>query len=367
MMTNEQVLQAVNRLTETYNALQENLTLLQQGGRLPSPLYRNAYIAYNGEPDINPIAKGDMLKVGSGTVDTPYIWNKQYLIPCRNMDAITEGTQLPKNYVVIKIKPVSEKDGTFFINQAHDANWKHGIISVYLCKPETKEPTVYLGSSGPDKHIDTGKSVVFGPDNNLGWVSIYYQWLSFNYNASDMKRDADGYAYFAVSSSVATWYLGGYAIAERVTDFVWTGARIFDLNFYQSKSKSSHSGILEGLTYSKFGAGASHTDVRLPYQKQGKDLIIGILVRDDTGNPSPLFFEFPSLTKFPSDSLASGNFPAVRGSIDKYRWITVHISAQQVARNTIEIQGLKLLRLNLTVPPCEREYGFAGMFTETVQ
>ena len=228
-MTNEQVLQAVNRLTETYNALQENLALLQQGGRLPSPLYRNAYIAYNGEPDINPIAKGDMLNIGTGTIDKPLLWNGQYSIPCKSKDAIKEGTQLPKNYVVIKIKPVSDKDGTFFINQAVPDDWKHGIISVYLCKPDTKEPTVYLGSAVSDKNAEMGRSIVFGPTNASGWVSRYYQWLAFNYNASDITPDADGYVYFAVSSSVATWYLGGYAIAERVTDFVWTGARIFDL------------------------------------------------------------------------------------------------------------------------------------------
>ena len=367
MMTNEQVLQAVNRLTETYNALQENLALLQQGGRLPSPLYRNAYIAYDGKEDENPIAKGDILNVGTGSIDKPSLWYGQYFIPCRGEDVIKTGTQLPKNYVVIKMKPVSEKDGTFFINQAHDANWKHGIISVYLCKPETKEPIVYLGSSCPDKHAETGKSVVFGPDNNLGWVRRYYQWLSFNYNASDIKRDADGYAYFAVSSSVATWYLGGYAIAERVTDFVWTGARIFDLDFYQSKSKSVHHGLYEQLTLSRFDAASSHFDVRLPYQKQGKALIIGVLLVDDSAVPSPLFFGHITKALFPSDSIAAGNFPAVRGSISRFRWMTVHISAEEAAKNTIELQGLKLLRLNITVPICERHFYFAGMFTETVQ
>ena len=366
-MTNEQVLQAVNRLTETYNALQENLALLQQGGRLPSPLYRNAHIAYNGEPDINPITRGDILNVGTGTIDTPSLWNSQYFIPCNGKDVITAGTQLPKNYIVVKVKPVSEKDGTFFINQAAANSWGHGIISVYLCKPETKEPTVYLGSSCPDKHADVGKSVVFGPDNNLGGVRRYYQWLSFNYNASDMKRDADGYAYFAVSSSVATWYLGGYAIAERTTDFVWTAARVFDLDFYQSKSKSIHIDLFEQLTYSKFDAASSYLDVRLPYQKQGKDLIIGILVIDDYTVPSPLFFGYATEALFPSDSIAAGNFPAVRGAISKLRWMTVHVSAEEAAKNTIELQGLKLLRLNITVPTCERHFYFVGMFTETVQ
>ena len=364
-MTNEQVLQAVNRLTETYNALQENLALLQQGGRLPSPLYKNAHIAYSGEPDKNPQIDGSLLNIGTGSIDTPSLWNGQYFIPCKSKDAITKGSEFPKNYIVLRIKPVSEKDGTFFINQAIVDNWGHGLISVYLCKPDTKEPIIYLGSAVSDKHTDMGKSVVFGPANTSGWVSRYYQWLAFNYNASDMTLDAEGYAYFAVSSSVATWYLGGYAIAERVTDFVWTGARIFDLDFYQSKSKSVHNGPYEQLTLSRFDSSASYLDVRVPYQKQGKDLVVGILVTDDAAVPSPLFFGHTSGALFAFDAIAAGNFPFVRGALNRLRWMTVHVSAEEAAKNTIELQGLKLLRLNITVPVCQRPFYFAGMFTET--
>ena len=47
-------------------------------------------------------------------------------------------------------------------------------------------------------------------------------------------------------------------------------------------------------------------------------------------------------------------------------WIVIAFIAV-LAFVLLMLQGLKLLRLNITVPPCERHFYFVGMFTETVQ
>ena len=264
-MTNEQVMQAVNRLTDTYNQLNENLMLLQRGGRLPTPLYKNAHIIWDGRADYQmtnaPIT--DVLNVGAGQVKKYGKWNAQWMLLIENKTAITNCTnQVPTDYAVIRAKPTAAKDGTFFIKHANTDNWGHGIVSVWIADPVSKAPVTFLGSSCADKHADVGKSVTLSPHNAPAWDSRYYQWLSYNYNAEDLKLDSDGYAYFALSSSVATWYIGGWALAERNTGFLWTSARIFDLDMYGALAKSIHTGLNEQLTVSRFDANKTYKSVR---------------------------------------------------------------------------------------------------------
>lgn len=367
-MTNEQILQAVNRLTDTYNALNDKLVLLQQSGQLPTPLYSNARIIWDGLSDYQltdePIT--DIINVGAGAVKKYGKWNTQYMVTVEGKTAITNCTnQIPVNYVVIKFKPRANKDGTFFIKHANHDSWAHGVISAWLADPVSKAPVTFLGSECADKHSDIGKSVTLSPDNAHAWVSRYYQWIAFNYNSSDLQFDSDGYAYIALSSSVATWYIGGWAYAERNTDFVWTPAHIFDLDFYGATGKATNTGLYEQLTASVFAVNKTHKDVRIPYQKTGTDILIGILCRDDYNIPNPVFSGAKTQNVYRYDAIPAGNFARIRNDFTKYRWSFVHVSAQETAANTVDISGFKCLQLDIQIPENERAFYFAGMFTES--
>lgn len=367
-MTNEQVLQVVNRLTETYNQLNDKLVLLQQSGQLPTPLYSNTHIIWDGLPDFQmtdePIT--DIINVGAGTVKKYGKWHVQYMITCEGKTAITNCTnQIPVNYVVIRVKPTPAKDGTFFIKHANADSWGHGIISAWLADPVSKAPVTFLGSSCADKHTDIGKSVALSPHNAPAWDSRFYQWVAFNYNAENLTLDNDGYAYFALSSSVATWYIGGWAVAERNTDFVWTPCHVFDLDLYGAQSKSRDSGASEQLAQSSFDANKTHKGVRIAYQRTAKDILIGFLCWNDYNIANPVFLGAQTQTVYRYDCIPCGNFVRIRHDVFKYRWSFIHVPAQEVAANTIDISGLHCLQLDIQVPENERHFYFAGAFTES--
>lgn len=367
-MTNEQVMQAVNELTQTYNRLNENLVLLQQGGRLPTPLYSNPKIIWDGRADYQmtdePIT--DILNVGAGQVRKYGKWHAQYMVTVEGKTAITNCTnQVPTNYAVIRAKPTAGKDGTFFVKYSNHDSWGHGIVSVWLADPVSKAPVTLLGSSCADKHADIGKSVVLSPQNAHVWDSRYYQWLGYNYNAADLQLDNEGYAYFALSSSVATWYIGGWALAERNTNFLWTPARIFDLDMYGAAAKSAHNGFFGQLTTSRFDANNTYKGVRLPYQATGKDLLIAFLCCDDYNIANPVFSGTKTQKVYRYDCIPCGNFARIRNDLAGYRWNFVHVSASEAAANTVDISGFKCLQLDIQVPECERAFYFAGAFTES--
>lgn len=365
-MTNEQVMQAVTRLTDTYNQLNGKLELLQQSGQLPTPLYSNHKIIWDGfksyEMTDGPMV--NVINVGAGQVKKHNKWNAQYMIACENKTTITNCTnQTPTNYVVIKTK-LPKKDGTFFLKQSNADNWGHGIISAWLADPVTKAPVTYLGSMCADKHADVGKCVALGPDNAPAWCSRYFQWLAFNYSGSDVHFDSDEYAYIALSSSVTTWYIGGWAYAERNTDFVWTPARIFDLDFYGSTTKSIHNGLSGQITYSRFESGKLYDDVRIPYKKPGKDLLIGFLCLNDYSIPTPYFSFW--LQAHRCDVIPTGNFARIMPYIDGYRWLFIHVPASDVTKSTKNISGLHCFSVGINPGENERHFYFAGAFSESL-
>nr|DAR99403.1 MAG TPA: hypothetical protein [Bacteriophage sp.] len=366
-MTNEQILQAVNRLTDTYNQLNDNLALLQQTGQLPTPLYSNARIIWDGLSDYQmtdpPIT--DIVNVGAGAVKKYGKWNTQYIIACEDKTTITNCTnQVPVNYVVIKFKP-TDKDGTFFVKQSNPDSWAHGIISAWLADPVSKAPVTFLGSACADKHFDVGKSVVLGPDNAHAWVSRYYQWIAFNYNSADLHLDDNGYAYIALSSSVATWHIGGWAVAERNTDFLWTPSHVLCLDLFGTASKATHHGLDEQLTLSRLDVNKTYKDMRIPYQRAGKDVLIGFLCLDNCGIPNPVFCGAKTQKVCRYDHIPVGNFARIRQGIFKYRWSFLHVPASEAAANTIDISGLRCLQLDIKIGENERAFYFAGAFTES--
>ncbi len=371
-MTNEQILQAVNRLTDTYNQLNNkidnNLALLQQTRPLPPSLYSNHKIIWDGLADYQltdePIT--DIINVGAGQIKKYGKWKSQNMITCEGKTTITNCTnQVPVNYVVIKFKPGANNDGTFFIKYPNADSWAHGIISAWLADPVSKAPVTFLGSGCADKHSDIGKSVTLGPDNAHAWVSRYYQWIAFNYNSSDLHLDDNGYAYIALSSSVATWYIGGWAYAERNTDFLWTPSYVLTRDFYGSQGKAIYYDLYEQLTMAYFATNKTYKDVRIPYQKTDKAFLIGVLCWNDYNIPNPVFSGAKTHTVYRYDAIPVGNFARIRHDVFKYRWSFIHMSASEVTANTIDISGLHCLQLDIQVPENERYFYFGGMFTES--
>ena len=367
-MNNEQVIEAVNRLTETYNEVKAELKEAKSQAALLQPLYKNGQIIWDGREDFmmtdEPII--NLITVGTAAVSKYGKWYAQYMIKITGHTPISNcETQTPINYVVIKIKLPKNKDGAIFIKYANADSWNHGIPTAWMCNSDKSIKTL-LGAQVADKHNDYAKSVVFNPKNQDAWDSRYYQWIAFNYNKEDIIKDDEGYSYIALSNSVGTWYVGGWGIAERNTDFMWTPTRVFDLEFYNQISKSTHHSLLAGLTMSYFVSNKKHTNIRVPYSKTG-NLIIGILCLTDHYTPNPIFSGFKTNTGFNFDKIVCGNFAKIKQPLRDYQWGFVHIPEQEVVQNTVEINGLKFLQFNMDIPENERCFYFAGMFTETVQ
>ena len=368
-MTNEQVIEAVNRLTETYNALRDTFNAdfaeVKRQAALLQPLYKNGQIIWDGRDDFQmtdePLT--NLIGVGTGTVSKYGKWGAQYMTKLTGCTVISNcETQTPTNYIVIKVKLPENKDGAIFIKYANSDNWRHGITTAWMCKAD-KSLKKLLGSQVADKHTDYGKSVVFNPKNQDAWDSRYYQWIAFNYNKEDIIKDDEGYSYIALSSSSSDWYLSGWAVAERNTDFMWTPARIFDLDFYNPTNKSTHDSLFGGLTKSYFAQTKKHTNVRISYSRAG-NLIIGILCWADHYTPNPIFTGFKTNAEFNFDKIICGNFAKIKQNLPNYQWGFVHVPENEVIQNTIEINGLKLLQFNIDIPENERAFHFAGMFTE---
>lgn len=369
-MTNEQVIEAVNRLTESYNSLRDafnaDFAEVKRQAALLQPLYKNGQIIWDGREDFQmtdePLT--NLIGVGTGAVAKYGKGYAQYMIKFTGHTVISNcETQTPINYIVIKVKLPENKDGAFFIKPANNDSWAYGIATAWMCNSD-KSIKKLLGSQVADKHSDYGKSVVFNPKNQDAWDSRYYQWIAYNYNKEDIIKDDEGYSYIALSSSVSTWYLGGWAVAERNTDFMWTPTRIFDLDFYNPTNKSTSNSLSAGLTQSYFAANKKHTNVRISYSKTG-NLIIGILCWVDHYTPNPIFTGFKTNAEFNFDKIVCGNFAKIKQNLPNYQWGFVHVLENEVLQNTIEINGLKLLQFNIDVPENERAFHFAGMFTET--
>ena len=194
-MTNEQVIEAVNRLTETYNALRDTFNTdfaeVKRQAAILQPLYKNGQIIWDGREDFQmtdePLT--NLIGVGTGAVSRYGKWNAQYMLKLTGHTVISNcETQTPSNYVVIKVKLPENKDGTFFIKRSNDDNWSYGIATAWMCNTD-KSIKKLLGSQVADKHADYGKSVVFNPKNQDAWDSRYYQWTAFNYNKEDIIKN----------------------------------------------------------------------------------------------------------------------------------------------------------------------------------
>ena len=221
-MTNEQVIEAVNRLTESYNSLRDQFDAdfaeVKRQAAILQPLYKNGQIIWDGREDFQmtdePLT--NLIGVGTGAVSKYGKWYAQYMTRLTGHTVISNcETQTPTSYIVIKIKLPENKDGAFFIKHANADSWGHGITTAWMCNTD-KSIKKLLGSQVADKHADYAKSVVFNPKNQDAWDSRYYQWIAFNYNKEDIIKDDEGYSYIALSSSVGTWSIGGWRLQKEI-------------------------------------------------------------------------------------------------------------------------------------------------------
>lgn len=370
-MTNEQVIEAVNRLTETYNALRDTFNTdfaeVKKQANLLQPLYKNGQIIWDGREDFQMTDEPlqDIISVGAGSISRYGKWNAQYMIKVDGKTKITNcETQLPTDYIVIRVKLPTNKNGTFFFKEANADNYGHGIKTAWMCDV-AKKPRILLGTQGADKYADYGRSVIFNSKNQFAWDSRYYQWLGFNYNINDMIVDDKGYSYIAVSSSVSTWYIGGWAVAERTGFFNWTSSCIFYGDFYNQKTKAIFTDLHKGLTRARFDANKKHTGIRIPFEYPD-NLIIGILTPTDHHIVNPVFSGSKTKNLYRFDRIPCGTFVKIRQPIDGWQWGFVHVPEDEVYNNLVEIHRQPFLEIDIDVPENERHFYFAGMFTETV-
>ncbi len=365
-MTNEQIYEATNSLTESYNAVVAELEALKKARNIHGiPLYKNGQILCDARSDfeLGEEPYNNLLTIGKTQLDKYGGWNNRFMVKVTKHTQIQNcETEVPIDYVIFKVK-LTDADGSFFLLDPNTDSYNHGHKMAWMCD-KTKSLNKFLGASVPDKYADIGKEVGLNPHNSNGWDARYYQWISFNFNKEDIIRDDDGYSYIAVTSDVATWYIGGWGVAERNTNFLWTPGHILDTGFY-SGAKSIHHSHEFYLSFSRFDNNKEYKDVRIPYSYDG-DLLVGFLVFDKHGD-CPVDVEAHSThEKFHFETIMQGNFPVVRGAIWGYRWDFLRIPAEIVKNNTIELTGLKCLRLDFNLPACDTNFFYCGLFTENI-
>ncbi len=368
-MINDEIYAAVNSLTESYNAAVQEVQQLRDGlkkqkTRADIPLYKNGQIICDGRNNFEMTEEPytHLLTVGKAQITKYGAWNGRHIVKVTNTTKITNcETGILIDYVVFKVK-LPDANGSFFLLTTNADSYDHGHKMAWMCD-KTKTLHTFLGAAVPDKYKDYGRQVVLNPHNSNGWDAKHYQWISFNVNKEDIIKDDDGYSYIAVTSDVATWYIGGWAVAERNTHFLWTAGRILDKRFYGGAG-SIHVSQEFYLSYSKFDNNKQYSDIRLPYSHED-DILIGFLVYDKYGMCPVDVTAHNTQESFHFTNIMQGNVPCVRGAIWGYRWDFLRIPKEVVTKNTIELTGLKCLRLDFHLPACETNFYYCGFFTET--
>lgn len=380
--SNDQVIAALNHLTQVYNDLNASYQDLVRQGKSVSPLYKNGLITWNGSTNcpadvlsIDPFS--DLFTVGTAlfTRYSTNTWNNKFIIILTGHSIITTPSAFPVNYYGIRFKPNKDSvgnitDGTFFILMPNGDSWIHGSMQGYILDPSTKQPSTYLGCGSPDKGSGEGFSLLKSPVNHEAQDFRYFQWLPFDYNKEDIHTDAGGYAYFGFTGTLATTYFAGWGQAERNTNFCFSSGRTLQTGYGGSVGKaatgSSNDGGIAAFNWTR---AANVSDVRIPYLRAG-DLLIGMAVYAGSvgGSYSPELIIRGNLTQIEIPYIEGGdlgNFSKImkRNSCISNRYYLV--PADEVSANTITLLGQKQIRLDILGTLAEKMPGFYAMWTES--
>ncbi len=380
--SNDQVIAAVNHLTQVYNDLNISFQDLVRQSKAANPLYKNGIIKWNGVTNcpadvISAEPFSDFFTVGTA-VFTRYstsTWNNKFMITLTGHTLITSPSAFPVNFFGIRFKPNKDSegniaDGTFFILSTNADSWAHGSLQGYLLDPGTKQPAMYLGCGSPDKGSGEGISLLKSPINRDAQDFRYYQWFPFDYNKEDIRVDANGYAYFGFTGTVATTYFSGWGQAERNTNFCFSAGRTLQTGYGGSVGKAAATSSNDGgLALFNWTRAANILDVRLPYLKTG-DLLISLAMYAGAAGVS-----------YPPELIIRGNVTQVEipyvearylGNFSKIMKRSSYISnryyivpADEVSANTITLLGQKQIRLDIQGTLSEKTPYFYAMWTES--
>ncbi|QQO10101.1 hypothetical protein [Breznakiella homolactica] len=377
MYSNEQVIEAVNNLSEKYNTLYEDFVRLHTKANVGQPLYSNAYIPYEGHTDhsfpegqtIQTFINDNIQKIGTAAAANYGAWNNRNMITLSAMTAVPNIDTAPVNYVVLKIQTEyldKNKDGTFFLLHAEADSHSHGQVWVWTADPVSKTLKKCLGCSSGDKASGEGQSFQKGPDNGQALILRYHHWICFNFEKEDLITDDEGFAYFAIACTNALTYISGWAIANRNTEFFWTPV------INPASKRYSNIGAITYENSNYAGVGLSHQapattqQYYIPYNKSRELYLVFI---DNTIMHKPTAtIENPNWGGEAPEILirnSVGNFSSlITYNGQPYVFKYFKLTQDFVENNTVVKQGLKLLEINLKILKSERVFHFSGIYTE---
>lgn len=378
MATVDQVLTAVERLTQTYQSMNERLNDAMAAKLIPP--YKNGLCEWDGKTDFSddspPVT--NIINMGSATHVRYGGWNNCFVMTMTQSVANTNPkSTLPVHYHVIRIKKNSDEEKkAVFIRFANADNWGYGDHSMYLVN-EVFEIKKYLGTRNFDKYTGEGRSVCFDMFNNNAQTYRYNQWLAYNFDLSDAYVDEDDYVYFGISGTVNTYYIAGTGMADRNFDFEYTDSRAMATGYLPFNTSSNNgaiaTGTANGLNYSRFSRNTDYIGFEFPYNENAMNK--GIVVVMANLNAAEYMTELMMKchntgTDIPCDGISTGKYGRVfTRAFNLYgmQFMCYKIPPQELADNTVTYNGKTFVKVDIPKFLSDRDCYFTCIWTEPLE
>lgn len=375
MATNEEVLIAIQNLTTAYNQLRDEVAM---SGNYPVPQFNGGVCYWDGYDNLAADSElySNIMLYGSVTKVLYGIWNNSYMITINQGTGFAQPKSgMPERCAVIKVKlnDLTNDKKAFFLKQSNGDNQAYGYISAYLCDKNTLIPYKFLGTDNSDKGTGEGVNIRFDMFNGNAQQTRYHQWLSYSFNLQDAESsiDDDGYIYIGITSTVATYYISGWGVANRNTDFLWQNAYVMTAaSLPMSAVPVADSTAYGGVYSSHFARGTAYNGFEIPYDEHiSGDVLITFMDRkDDTIYQGSMTLKGSTTgTVFHQDSCHVGNFGRLmRFGLDttNLQSVSFVIPRQEVTDNTVTRNGKKYLSFDIPVFKSERNFYFCALYTE---
>lgn len=367
MATVDQVLRAVEKLTATYEGMNDKLNE-SLVSKVPLP-YKNGRCDWDGVTDftvdseayLNVTCKGSATKARYGS------WNNFYMMTLtQSVNNTNPKTNVPVHYHIIRTKKNSDEEKkTFFVRFSNSDNWGYGYHSAWLVD-EGGNITKYLGTRDCDKYTGEGRSTCFDMFNRNAQAYRYNQWIGFNFNLSEAYVDDDDYIYIALSGSVNTYYIAGVGIADRNFDFEYTDSHSM-VGGYVPYNTTANNGCVNGgmsnqLNYGYYGRNTEYLGVEFPYPEEAKQkglLLCFSTIPDYIYNSNAIFKGSMTGTVFSEDGISCGKYGRVfrqAFNIGGNQFVCYKIPAFEVTENTVVYNGKSFIKVD--IPKFFGERGF---------
>lgn len=385
MATTDNVLKAVQDLTKTYKALQ-NLTKTYEalqnevnGLKDYVPLYSDGVCYWDGCENLKVDSKlyADIMAYGSVEAKALYgFWNNAFTITLPQGTAFANPKEgMPDRCFVIRMKLNDTKYNkkAIFFKQAIADNQAHGYVSAYLVNKNTLIPYKFLGTDTGDKGSGEGRSIRYDMFNGGNLPMRYHSWLSYNFDLDSAKNaiDENGYVYIGFTSTVATYYVSGWGIANRNTDFIWQNAYVMTYGSLPMSAvpvaSSTNSG---GLYLSYFARDTLYSAFEVPYEDTIKTDVILSFIDGTSGalyTGNMVLQGTKTGTIFRQNKTRIGNFGRLLcngGESTGVNIISYIIPRHEVKGNTVIRNGKNYLVFDIPKFLSERSFLISGLYTE---